>query len=314
MKFFKQNPRAHVAGCVVSIGLVFSVSPVTAEQTITAPQFVSATFDIESDGADRIHAVGQLRTLTQQVAAASCALATDIETDNTRRGLRLAMTDFDRYLTALRDGDAALNILAPESRRQTIASIDAIGDEWSKVQLAVGGILEATDDATSRQIVDDHSAKLLALADVLAADITGQYAHPYEVTTADALLIEFVGRQQMLIHKMAHGTCQVWSGNGSIAAKEQLRDTMNMFEASLNALRYGMPELGVRAAPNDAIRSDLDQLTARWETVKANGQMLLDADTLDRNQSAAVYHTIEVELAAFDGLLDDYRQHAERAH
>ena len=66
------------------------------------------SFDIESDGADRIRLSGQLPTLTQQVAAASCALTSDVDVEEAHDILEHATNQFDRYIVALRDGDEEL--------------------------------------------------------------------------------------------------------------------------------------------------------------------------------------------------------------
>lgn len=298
-------------GAVLSLGLV---APAAAQQTAATPQLTKIGMSIVSDSADRMRLASQLRTLGQQVAAASCAVSSGMETDVTRTALEQAMADFDHYLTALRDGDQRLNILQPETRSATLARIDEIREEWQVMQTAATSILAADDATAQRAVIEGQADRMLELTNLLAADITGQYAYPYEVTTADALLIEFAGRQQMLSQKLAHGACQVWSTGGNGDAREDLRETMEVFEASLNALRYGMPEVGLAGAPNEAIRDDLDALLARWEGIRSNGERLLDGGDVDQTQSAEIYQTLEVELVAFDGLLDSYKAYAERTH
>ncbi|MFQ1702296.1 type IV pili methyl-accepting chemotaxis transducer N-terminal domain-containing protein [Loktanella agnita] len=310
------------AATFIALGLFTAATPAVADDlAIETVRLAKADLGTRSDGlgivsdsAERMQIAGELRTLTQQIAAASCALATEIETDSTRDVLRQSISDFNRNLTALRDGDAQLDIAAPESRYETLAQLDEIRDEWNVVQIAAAGILASEDQAMHRQVVEDRTAKLLELTNLLAAVITSQYAYPHEITTADALMIEFAGRQQMLSQKMAHVACLVWHENGTAESRDSLRETMQLFEASLNALRHGMPESGVHGAPNAKIRADLDGLLDRWVTIKSNSEALLSSDELNQAQSAMVYQNIEVSLAAFDGLLHDYKEYAERAH
>jgi hypothetical protein len=269
---------------------------------------------IESDSADRIRLAGQLSTLTQQVAAASCALTSDVDVEEAHEVLEQATAKFDRYIIALRDGDEELHILSPEERPRTIAAIENVLAEWQSIHGAIEAILADGHDVDSAHIIDDHNLKLLDLTSSLATDIAAEYAHPYEITASDVLLIELTGRQRMFTQKMAKDACEIWTGYHSEEAKDDLRSTMGNFEASLTALRDGMPALGINAAPNAVIRADLDDLLGRWGVLKPNLQTLVDGGELNEEQKFEVFHDLEVELDALNHLLDDYKDYAERGH
>ncbi|MEP5759996.1 MAG: hypothetical protein ABJ327_11960, partial [Litoreibacter sp.] len=74
------------------------------------------------------------------------------------------------------------------------------------------------------------------------------------------------------------------------------------------------PEAGVQAAPNDAIREDLDILLARWDIIKVNQQTLVDGGELNEEQKTEIFHDLLVELADLEHLLHDYKDYSERAH
>jgi hypothetical protein len=293
---------------------IFTTSLALHADDVADAALIDAQYEIESDGADRIRVAGQLRTLTQQVAAASCALSTDIDTHEAHDVLAHATEQFDRYIVALRDGDDTLHILHPETRRHTLEDIAHVSSEWATIHGAVDSILTDGHDIDNAHLIDDHNLELLELTTVLASDITGQYSHPYEITAADAMMIEIAGRQRMLTQKMAKDACEIWAGYHADTAREDLVQTVDVFENSLNALRYGLPAAGLQEAPNDKIREDLDQLLVRWETIKINEQTLIDGGTLTDDQKAEVFHDLEVELAELDHLLDDYKDYAERTH
>ena len=272
------------------------------------------SFDIESDGADRIRLSGQLPTLTQQVAAASCALTSDVDVEEAHDILEHATNQFDRYIVALRDGDEELHILHPEENRRTLVDLEHVLTEWQAIHGAIDSILVDGDDVESSHIIDDHNLKLLELTSILASDIAGQYAHPFEITADNVILIELAGRQRMLTQKMAKDACEIWTGYHSEEAKEDLRSTMVIFENSLVALRDGMPSVGVLPAPNDIIRADLDDLLNRWGILKPNLTTLIDGGELNEEQKFEVFHDLEVELVELDHLIDDYKEYAERNH
>ena len=272
------------------------------------------SFDIESDGADRIRLSGQLSTLTQQVAAASCALTSDVDVEEAHDILEHATNQFDRYIVALRDGDEELHILHPEENRRTLVDLEHVLTEWQAIHGAIDSILVDGDDVESSHIIDDHNLKLLELTSILASDIAGQYAHPFEITADNVILIELAGRQRMLTQKMAKDACEIWTGYHSEEAKEDLRSTMVIFENSLVALRDGMPSVGVLPAPNDIIRADLDDLLNRWGILKPNLTTLIDGGELNEEQKFEVFQDLEVELVELDHLIDDYKEYAERNH
>ncbi len=301
-----------LSGAAASIFLLHG--PAAAQSVSAEVQLNSANFDIESDGADRIRVAGQLRTLTQQVAAASCAVTSGVDVEEAHDILEYAMHQFDKDLNALRNGDESLHILGPEKRRLTLQDLDHVEEEWMSIHGAVEAILADDNDVESAHIIDDHNLKLLELTTILAADISSQYSHPYEVTTSDAMLIEIAGRQRMLSQRLAKDACEVWTGYHAEEAREDLAKTMVVFDTSLNALRYGMPEAGVNAAPNDIIAADLDSILARWDIIKVNLQTLVEGGTLDMDQKYEVFHDLEIELVELEHLLDDYRDYAERSH
>lgn len=283
----------------------------TAAEPTTA---IDVNFEIESDGADRIVLAGKLRTLTQEVAAASCAVTSGIDVEEAHDVLEQATADFDRYIVALRDGDEGLHILGPEENGRIKRDLAHVQEEWMAIHGAIDSVIGNHDDVDGAHVIDDHNLALLELTTVLSSDISARYSHPYEMTAADAMMIEIAGRQLMLTQKMAKDSCEVWTGYHAEEAKVDLAATMQIFETSLHALRFGMPDAGLQAAPNDVIRADLDILLERWDVIKVNQQTLVDGGELNEEQKTEIFHDLLLELYDLEHLLDDYKDHAERAH
>ena len=282
--------------------------------TLLATTSFGQAVEIVSDGADRIRLAGQLPMLTQQVAAASCSITSGVDVAEAHDVLERALAEFDRYIVALRDGDAELHILQPEERRRTLVNLDHVETEWHAIHHAVESVLADGSDVDSSHIIDDHNMKLLELTTLFASDIANQYAIPFELSAADILSLEWAGRQRMLTQKMAKDACEIWTVYHAEEAKEDLRSTMGVFENSLNALRYGMAAAGIKPASNDVIVADLDDLLTRWSGLKPNLTTLVEGGELNEEQKHEVFHDLEVELIALDHLLDDYKEYAERAH
>ena len=306
--------RSWALGCMYITTAALCFTPAFAENLAAPDTTVNVNYNIDSDSADRILLAGKLRTLTQQVAAASCSVTSGIDVEEAYDVLEHATADFDRYVAALRYGDMDLHILGPEQDARVVRDLDHVLDEWSTVHDAIDTVLIDGTNVDAAHVIDDHNLALLELTTILSSDISGRYAHPYELTAADAMMIEIAGRQLMLTQRMAKDSCEVWSGYHADEAKADLIVTMATFETSLNALRYGMPDAGLQAAPNDVIRDDLDTLLARWDVIKANQQKLIDGEELNEDQKTEIFHDLLVELHDLDHLLDDYKQYAERTH
>ena len=298
---------------IVIVAASLYLAPANAQDQ-TPDGALDVNFTIESDGADRILLAGKLRTLTQQVAAASCSVTSGIDVEEAHDVLEQATADFDRYIAALRNGDDELHILGPEEDARIVRDLDHVLEEWNAIHGAIDTVLVDGTNVDAAHVIDDHNLKLLELTTILSSDISGRYAHPFEMTAADAMMIEIAGRQLMLTQKMAKDSCEVWTGYHAEEAKEDLAATMQIFESSLNALRFGMPDAGLQAAPNDVIREDLDILLARWEIIKSNQQKLVDGEELNEEQKTEIFHDLLIELNDLEHLLDDYKEHAERAH
>jgi hypothetical protein len=272
------------------------------------------TRDIKSDGADRIRLADRLTMLTQRVAAASCALTSDVAVEESHFHLEEAMHEIDIIIDALRNGNEALHILEPEKSARLLHDLDALEAEWKATHGAVEAVLTDGHDVDNAHIIDDHNLKLLELSSNLASDISSKYTHPYEITQADAMLINIAGRQRMLTQKMAKDACEIWTGYHAEDGRADLEETMVIFENSLNALRYGLPDAGVKKAPTPEIETDLDHLWSRWTVLRGNLDILMAGGELDMAQKVEIFHDFNVELDELEHLIHDYKVYVERNH
>ncbi len=270
--------------------------------------------DSQSDGADRIRYANRLTMLTQRVAAASCALSSDVAVEESHYFLEEAMHETDIILEALRDGNERLHILGPEKRRRTLHDLEELAHEWEETHGAVENVLKNGHDIESAHVIDDHNLSLLNKAQILAADISGQYSDPFEITQAHAMLITIAGRQRMLTQKMAKDACEIWTGYHAEEGRADLEKTMVVYENSIIALRDGMPSLGIMAAPNETILNDLGIILDRWYVVKGNLLKLLAGEELDMDQKYEIIHDLNLELDELEHLIHDYKEFVESHH
>ena len=307
------------AACLVAIPLTVSSSALAdrSQALDTLAKLAKQDFQMnasDSDGADRIRMANRLTMLTQRVAAASCSLTSDVAIDESHFHLEEAMHEIDIIIDALKNGNEALHILGPEENAVTLKDIKLLDEEWQATHGAVESVLADGHDVDSAHIIDDHNLELLKLANNLLTDIQGQYSHPFEMTQADAMLLNISGRQRMLTQKMAKDACEIWTGYHAEEGRADLTETMANFETSLNALLNGMPSVGIAPAPNDAIRKDLESLLSRWSIIKGNLTKLLEGEELNYDQKFEIFHDFNIELEELDHLVHDYKLYVERHH
>ncbi len=264
------------------------------------------TAGIESDSADRIRYSDRLSMLTQRVAAASCAVSSDVAIDESQYYLEESMHEIDIILDALRDGNDKIHILGPEENKVILHDIAELSAEWQETHGAVEAVLANGHDVDSAHIIDDHNLSLLEQSSHLAADILGRYANPFELTQSDAILISIAGRQRMLTQKMAKDACEIWTGYHAEQGRADLVESMEVFENSLVALRDGMPSVGIQAAPTPEILADLNSILDRWAVLRGNLELLIAGEELAMDQKYEIIHDFNVEVDEIEHLVHDY--------
>ncbi|MEM6386614.1 MAG: type IV pili methyl-accepting chemotaxis transducer N-terminal domain-containing protein [Pseudomonadota bacterium] len=304
----------------LALTLSLTIAPMLASPTALARDVISAEFtdiakiEIVSDSSDRIDIADQLPMLGQRVAASACVLTSGIEEEKSLAILETSYQQFERITTALRDGDADLNIPEPETRRITLHDIDQVWAQWGTTHDAVLEILADKHDIDAAHVIDDHNLKVLEATTVLAGDIAAQYTHPYEITQDNALLISLAGRQRTLTQKMIKDACEIWTHYHEEEGREDLKKTMEIFENSMLALRDGMPALGIKKAPTPEIRADLDAILDRWQGIKHNQQRLIYGEEIAPEDKSEIFVDLNLELAELNQLVAHYTAYATKHH
>ena len=243
-------------------------------------QAISATFGIaalatvattpatatEFDGSKaRVNLSNKLSMLTQEVASASCRISAGINPPVALHDLQEAQSQFNTILDGLEKGAPALGIPSSERYAVVLKSIGEVRQQWQPIDAATTKMLAAGKDTGGAQVIAGGNMALLDATNILASDISGKYSNPRELTQSDALSLHFAGRQRMLGHQMAKEICGIATGVPSYGTGEQLADTVNLYNVSLNALDLGMPEAGINPPPNKAIGGELSKISGVWK-------------------------------------------------
>ena len=89
------------------------------------------------------------------------------------------------------------------------------------------------------------------------------------VHSSIARAINLAGRQRMLTQKMTKEFLLISLGYQVEANQYNLNETVAMFDKTLHGLQHGNSSLGLTAAPNHAIRLQLEQVENIWKTFSA---------------------------------------------
>lgn len=270
--------------------------------------------NVTSDRAERIQLADRLGMLTQRVAASTCALASGVAVEDSRLQLETAAHDFDMILAALTQGNGDLQIFGPETNQPILDDLAALQSTWDITRAALDAVLATPNDTAIAQSVDDLSASLSEKTHLLISDLVGIYADRNVGTNSDAMAIEIAGQQRKLTQQMAKSACEIWTGDHAETASQDLSDTISLFETSLHALRHGIPEAGLDAAPTQEIAQELDRLIAGWGNVRVDLERLVIGDELSSADREALVGELNAEALALGRILRLYARYTKRHH
>lgn len=216
---------------------------------------------------ETINLAGKQRMLTQKMSKEAILVALDINKAENLANLKSTHDLFDKTLKGLKDGDADLGLEAtkkPKIKKQ----LGVVSGLWDEFKPSIQGII-SSGSATKEQIADIASKNLKLLKEMnkavkfYEANAAGEGTNP-----ALAKAINLSGRQRMLTQKMSKEFLLVAYGNDADANKKNLSETVSLFDTTLNGLINGDSGVGLSAAPNDAIKAQLDKVSGLWAPFK----------------------------------------------
>lgn len=238
---------------------------------------------------ERVNLSGQLGTLSERITAAACNLSAGVAVTEAQAVLQISTHHFSRINKALLEGNRGFGILGVEARPRTLQAIEDLNAKWEPLQELANGMEAASHDTESVSSLADQSDPLQKEAQILVSEITGQYADPVALLHADALLLEIAGRQRMLANRASKDVCLIASDVKDAEAMEQLENTVQLFETSLNALQFGLESVGVRPPPNAAIAAGLAKVSEDWDTIRPLIDQTLAGDDLSDDVRAQMF-------------------------
>ncbi|MEO1640816.1 MAG: type IV pili methyl-accepting chemotaxis transducer N-terminal domain-containing protein [Pseudomonadota bacterium] len=297
------KPLPTVLPLIVSIGLV---SPVAAQQPVNF-----SVASEETNAQERINFSGKLRMLSQRIPSAACHLDQGIDVDGATTLLIGATAEFEKILTALENGDPELNIINPETNRRALMRIAALRAEWEPLKAAAEAIIAENANADDVAFILNENLPVLSAAQLLVEQLVRQYSNPNDATAASLMLIDISGRQRMLTQKMSKESCMLDIAENTDVVLEDLEGTMRIFEASLEALQFGLPQVGILPPPNSAIATGLGEVGREWSVARPQLVNLMAGEVLDPDAQVVKFQALNTTMATMNRVVGMYAEAAK---
>ena len=230
--------------------------------SIAVGQEARADFD---PGRYRINIAGRQRMLTQRMAKSVCFIH---EEHNIDMHLKLLADDhalFSSTLDIMTNGGGEHN-LAPETDRRTLEELGHVAEQWRNLgEVILRSVNTGTATEADAKYVNSHDLELLEDSDHAVSLIEQNYANPNTLNMATAITLNIFGRQRMLAQRAAKGFCYVAADHAGENEIASLEETRNIFTVSLDAIRFGLPELGIAPPPTDEISAQLAIVADVWK-------------------------------------------------
>lgn len=265
-----------------------------------------ANFVENVGGGERVNFSGKLRMLSQRIPAAACNLNAGIATEQSAALLEGAVAEFHTILAALEFGDESLGVIGAEDSRRLQRVIEEVHKYLEPVTAAAKDVQSGNNSEIAVQALADQNMELLNIAKLLVTEISGKYSNPVALMQSDAMAIDIAGRQRMLTQKISKELCFAQSGFNATPSLEALSGTVNTFVVSLDALRNGMEQVGVKPAPNAEIEAGLDTVKADWEQISAYVETVAQGGTVDDATRAEIFLGLNKTMADMNKVVGMY--------
>ncbi|SHG67590.1 type IV pili methyl-accepting chemotaxis transducer N-terminal domain-containing protein [Marivita hallyeonensis] len=266
----------------------------------------AATFAEDTGSAERIESAEMLRTYTQEVAAAACFLYNDIDQTLSSKLMTEARAGFDKHIDALLNGNEELGIIGGEERRKTIVQLEDIRTAWGPIATATDTLLSKHDDDAAVSVIKSGNMPLFEMTNKLVSEMEGQYSDPAVLMQSDVLTLEIVGRQATMTQMIAKNACKIFSGNQSEDVRAELKQSMELYEVSLNALINGMPEVGIAPAPTEEIETALNGVLSDWQKMRPTFDTLLETGAMERDTQVEIFQHMASEMYELEDITHKY--------
>ncbi|MEO1111704.1 MAG: type IV pili methyl-accepting chemotaxis transducer N-terminal domain-containing protein [Pseudomonadota bacterium] len=263
---------------------VLAIAVIASSFAFGTPVNFAAATTVASDGKTKINLAGRQRMLSQRMAKAACFAHLEIQPADHLKMLDDAHTLFVQTLEGLKKGDADQGML-PENNPEIVNDLAQVAQLWAGFQAVNEDILAKktiSDDQLSE--ISEINLPVLRQMHKTVGTIEKVYGSSGEVHPALALALNVSGRQRMLSQKASKEFCLVVAGVDVENSRAALKDTVELFEASLSGLINGDAAKALAPAPTPEILAQLQLVQQMWDPLHAIFLKVVEGDDASEDE------------------------------
>lgn len=264
---------------------------------------------VQDDGAaEHMVYAAKLRILSQRIPAAACFEHFGIEKEASAELLRSATLLFDRILDGLEHGDAELGLMKAETDRMILADIAKTHKVWDPLHGLIEKIASGNSTDDDILLLAGKGAALVDVTGHMSSVIMAEYSDPTVLLQEDALLLEIAGRMPMMAQRLSKDMCMIAGDLNADKHRDELVKTRTLFDNTADALRNGMPAMGLKATDNPDILVALDEMMVDWAAISPTFDSLAAGNPITKEKETVMFHAMNALTDQLDQIEVMYSQ------
>ncbi len=213
-----------------------------------------------------INLAGKQRMLTQKMTKEALLTAIGYDPTSNIKLLKEDMELFDRTLHGFLYGDKGLNLPAVEDKKVKEEIVKVV-EVWKPFKKEVENFIK-TQDKNSLNYLVANNMKLLERSNNLVQAFKKAFPSYDFLEEARKEIVDIAGRQRMLTQKMTKEKLLVMLDIEKEKNRQNLKETIELFETSLNDLLNGNKKRKIVRPTNKKVIAQLKKVNSLWKDLK----------------------------------------------
>ncbi len=215
-----------------------------------------------------INLSGKQRMLTQRISKLSILAATNVDVKNSKDKLIEYSKLYDRTLNGFVNGDKSFDLL-PTKDKKILKYIEELKKEWKPFYLNIQALAKYPKKSKKPlSYIVKRNEKLLKMSDKLVQLFKDANKTRTFMDKVRANIVDVAGRQRMLTQKMTKEKLLIISKIDEKENKKKLKNTISVFDSSLNMLIKGNPQKKIATPTDKNIKEQLKKVSSIWSKLK----------------------------------------------
>ena len=240
---------------ILPLSLLVADAPKATTQ-LDFSSLVDEFMNEENNLKSTINLAGKQRMLTQLMVKLSLQVDMNIQKQDNLKKLKKTAELYD----------STLKDLKKTSNKKVLKAIALVEKEWTPFYEELNHLIEGKKSKEALKYIIDKNENLLNLSNELVKAFELTNTSSNYLAKARLHIVNVAGRQRMLTQKMTKEKLLTMKGEEKYDAK--LKETMNLFDNSLNLLIKGDSKKMISKPSNEKIVVQLNVVSKLWSELK----------------------------------------------